>query len=331
MVKDKSLEINSSYALGPLPWKEEDLRKAYFSDFIRTSKAIEEHPGFLAHQVLKSIRLSLDIFLDSTSDLMKSIDLFIEESGIPGFWARPKKEQFNRLELSIRRGVFSTLTSAMSLVDSSRNISRIIILPDYQLRIRNTFKNSEEHTFIKDLRNFISHCRMIEVDWKVSWSREGKHTQFLLEPEKLLCWNGWKPLTRKFIKESLDGIDLKILFGDYKTRVEKFHFWFHASIEKLAQPELSEYRRCERLLNKFAFKSFWDVMFQQVIRNEKINPYQYLGYYLNKSELDEVLLLSMNSQIQVDRIIEILDEYCVCDVELRHLIYAAFNVQKPFK
>ncbi|MDD5746310.1 MAG: hypothetical protein PHO30_03500 [Candidatus Omnitrophica bacterium] len=327
MQNDDENKGNSKYALGPLPWEEENLKIAYFSNFKRTRKAIEEHPGFLAHHALKSIRLSLDIFLDSTADLMESIDLFIKESEVSEFWTRPKKERFNKLELSIRRGVFSAIASAMALVDNSRNISKKFTLPDYQSRIHNTFENNEEHRFIQDLRNFVSHFKMIEVDWRVSWSGEGKHTQFLLQQKKLLCWDGWKPLARKFIEESLEGIDLKILFENYKTRVEEFQFWFHTEIERFSQAELFEYRRYERLLNKFEFKSFWDVIFKQIMRNKKIDPYQYLGYYLNSLEIDEVLSLPMNSRIQVDRIIAILDEYGVCDEELRRWIYLAFKVQ----
>lgn len=91
MQKNDENKRNSSYTLGPLPWEEENLKKAYFSDFSSTRKAIEEHPGFLAHQALESIHLSLDIFLDSISDLMKSIDLFTKESEALEFWTRSKK------------------------------------------------------------------------------------------------------------------------------------------------------------------------------------------------------------------------------------------------
>ncbi len=330
-MKNNGDKRNNNYTLGSLPWKEEDLKKAYFSSFLDIRKAIKEHPGFLGYQALESIRLSLDIFLDSIADLMRSIDLFVQEGDAPEFWTRPKKGQFNKLELHIRRGVFSTVTSAMALVDNSRNISKKINPPNYQLRIHNTFENSDEHRFIQDLRNFISHFRMIEADWKVSWSEEGKRTQFLLLPEKLLCWDGWTSLANKFIQQSPQGIDVKMLFGNYKTRVEDFHCWFHAEIERLSQPELDEYRRYERLLNKFAIKSFWDIIFHQVIPNKKINPYEYLDRYLTKSELDEVLSLPMNSQAQVDKIIGILDEYGACDEGLRQLIYAAFNIRNLSK
>lgn len=322
---------NSSYTLGQLPWEEDNLKKAYFSDFSKTKKAIEEHPGFSAHQALESIHLSLDIFLDSISDLTKSIDLFTKESEAPEFWTRPKREYFAKLELSVRRGVLSTVSSAMALVDNSRNISKKITPPDYQFRINNTFESSEEHKFIQGLRNFISHHRMIEADWEVSWHGEGKHIQFLLHSEKLLCWDRWTSLAKKFIKKFPQGIDIKILFENYKKRVEEFQCWFHTEIERLSQPKLSEYQRYERLLNKFAIKSFWDIVFQQVIANKKIDPYKHLDRYLTKSELNEVLSLPMNSQIQVDKIIEILDEYGVCDNELRQQIYKIFNIHNLSK
>lgn len=35
----------TDYALGPLPWSEEVLTKAYFRDFRLTQESIKEHPG----------------------------------------------------------------------------------------------------------------------------------------------------------------------------------------------------------------------------------------------------------------------------------------------
>ncbi len=59
---------------------------------------------------------------------------------------------------------------------------------------------------------------------------------------------------------------------------------------------------------------------------KKIDPYQYLPQYLNENELAEVLSLPMHSKRQVDRIIEIVDEYGCGDDELKQIIYKAFNV-----
>jgi hypothetical protein len=59
----------------------------------------------------------------------------------------------------------------------------------------------------------------------------------------------------------------------------------------------------------------------------RLDPFPYLNRYLTQTELDEVLSLPTRSQMQVDRIIEILDEYGACDEELRKKAYKAFGVE----
>lgn len=316
---------DSEYILGPLPWEEKDLEKAYFHDFIKTRKSIKEHPGFLAHDALEKLHLSMDIFTDSILDLFHTIGLFRKESQSQEFWMRPKREHFDKLELHIRRGVFSTAMSAMLLVDISRNIVNNFEPFGYHKYKKETFEEKEEHKFIQDLRNFNCHYRMIEADWQISWADTGRQTQFLLKPEKLLIWKNWKALSKEFIKKHPEGIDVECLFGNYEKKVKEFNHWFYTEVEKMSEPALSEYRAYERILNSVDTKRFWSMMFSQVIPG-KIDPYNYLDKYLTVSELNEISLLPKHSKQQVNRIIEILDEYRMCDDELREKIYSAFRV-----
>lgn len=318
---------NGKYTLGSLPWEEKDLKKEYFHNFIKTRKAIKEHPGFLAHDALQVLRCSLDVFKDFTLDLFHAIDLFAAESQSQDFWFRSKREHFNKLELHIRKSVFSTAMSAMLLVDTARNIVKNFEPSGYHKYKNETFEGNEEHKFIQDLRNFNCHCRMIEPDWHISWTDTGKQMQFLLNPEKLLIWENWTSLSKEFIRKHPEGVDVECLFRNYEKKVKEFNHWFYNEIEKMSEPELSEYRKYERILNSFEAKSFWNLMFSQVIPG-KVDPYDYLNKYLTVPELNEVFLLPKHSRQQVNRIIKILDEYKICDKELRKKIYEAFKVIK---
>jgi hypothetical protein len=68
-------------------------------------------------------------------------------------------------------------------------------------------------------------------------------------------------------------------------------------------------------------------MMHQVLAR-RLDPYLYLDGHLNAAEMQEVLQLPKNSAKQVDRIIEILDEYGACDNDLRRMIYQAFGVSR---
>lgn len=316
------------YTLGPLPWNEDVLRKAYFQNFIETRKVIQEHPGFLVHQDLCVLQLSLEIFLDSVSDLMQSINSFRYDAQSINFWTRPSQSRFEQRELSIRRGVFAAVTSAISLVDHSRVINNKISIKGYWDQIKESFSDNAEHRFVQGLRNYISHVRMVEPDWRKNISLKGKSTRFLLQQDGLLKWDGWHPLARSFVDSHPEGIDVEFLFDNYRNRVLLFQDWFHSEIARVSEPALSEYRQYERLLNRFDTKTWWSMILKQVI-SQRLDPFNYLDRYLTKAELDEILAMPMRSKMQIDRIIEILDEYDVCDAEIRGKIYKACGLSIP--
>jgi hypothetical protein len=318
----------NSYTLGLLPWTEEAVHRAYFQDFLKTRKAIREHPGFVYHEALRTLQLSLDIFLCSAEGLLRDIDLFKRESDSKGFWSRARREQFDKIEGSIRYGIFTAATGAMALVDASRNINGKLPVAGYQEQVDKYFSHNEEHRFIQGLRNYVCHYKMIEANWRVDYPKDDKRIEFLLYSENLLEWDEWHHLARKFINDQPKGISAETIFKNYKARVEEFQHWFYKKLTEAGEPQLSEYREYERMLNRFGLASFWNAMFSQVVIPGKKDPYEYLNLYLTEPELEEVLSLPKNSQRQVDRIIELVDEYGACDQALRKKIYTAFKVRE---
>lgn len=320
---------SSVFTLDSLPWSAENLRQSYFRDFAATRKAIQEHPGYVAHQILNTLHLSLNIYLDSVAELMHSIDAFCMDAQSPEFWARPARRRFESRELAIRRGVFTVVTSAMALVDHARvaKTRMKITDADCQMQLRKIF-DENEHRFIQVLRNYIVHSCMTDVDWQRTFSASGKETRFLLRREILLKWDGWDKRARDFINKFPQGIDIDALFNSYRTRVIKYHDWLHGEVARVSEPMLSEYREYERMLNGFETQSWWNLLLEQVLTRH-LDPFTYLDRYLTKEELAEVLTLPRRSCDQIERIIEILDEYGSCDEKLRKKVYLAFGIDMP--
>lgn len=71
----------------------------------------------------------------------------------------------------------------------------------------------------------------------------------------------------------------------------------------------------------------WSI--SQVVIQGKHDPYAYLPKYLTPQELEDVRSLPHRSIVQVDRIIEIVDEYGACNDEVRDMAYKAFGVERP--
>lgn len=313
----------SEYSLGPLPWSEDTLRDAYFKNFSNAKKAIQEHPGYEAHQNLSALKLSLDVFFDSVSELLKSINTFHNAAQSPEFWNRPNQSEVDKLVLTVRRCVFAAATSAYAIVEHSRKVKNKLPITDYSIRLAEVF-DEEEHRFIQSLRNCVNHLRMIKSNLLRSFAESGKTTQFLLQHDDLKQCDKWHQKAKAFMDRHPEGIDVKALFQNYRDRVERFHEWFHNEIERLSEPELAKYREYERTLKRFGAYAWWNIIIKHFIEG-KLDPYEYLDQYLTRSELDEVLSLAMRSPQQVDKIIEIIDEYDACDDELRKKIYSAFG------
>jgi hypothetical protein len=91
---------------------------------------------------------------------------------------------------------------------------------------------------------------------------------------------------------------------------------------------ISDYLRYRRILNRFASESTWTSLLEQVFIPKKLDPYMYLDRYLTKQELEEVLSLPPRSKEQVDRIIQLIDEYGACTEEIRKRVYEFFNVKE---
>lgn len=319
--------LNVLYPLGPLPWDKAVLHNAYFSKPVATRKAINEHPGYVVETDLTDLVFSLEIFLDSVSELLSTITQFEQECSGLAFWHRGNKHRVSYFERAIRRGVFAASVSALALVDVSRRVNGHYSIDGYKDRIKDTFDENEQHRFIQSLRNYSAHVRLAESGWQVSWSREGRKAQFILRSEELLSWDNWHRLAKAYITKHSQGIDLKLLFEEYFESVRGFQEWFRGEIEKGNEPLLAEYRSYDKLLNSFDWASYWTLLLKQKVMEQGVDPYDHLGAHLTPEELAEVLAMPLRSKEQIDRIMEIVDEFGLTDDDLRQLAYAAFGIK----
>ena len=313
------------------PWTKEQIVSSTFQDLKKTLQTIESLPGGKVFSELESFHLSLRVFLDATYDLFSSINLFKSESENPDFWNRPRRIDLERLEVRIQRGIFSATMAAMALVDHTRIFSNHFPVEHYQERVNESFSENHLHKFVQGLRNFTTHVRIAKSNWVTKWDREGRSVFFLLSLTDLNKWDGWDALSRTYIESNSEGINVEQLFDNYSKKVKSFHDWFRSRVWESSSEDLKEYLTCKRAYNAVNARSMWNVLLTQAFPKKKIDPYMYLDKYLSDNEIEEILSLPFRSKLQVDRIIELVDEYGCCDEELRNAAYRLFEVtsQQP--
>jgi len=308
------------------PWAKEQIIASTFRDFTATLKAIDSLPGGIIASELESVYLSLTIFVDATYDLLASINFFKGESERPDFWHRTKKSGFETLEVRIQRGVFSATMAAMALVDHSRRFSGKYPVEFYREKITEYFSENTLHRFVQNFRNYMTHFRIAKSNWVVKHDKQGRSVFFLLTQEDLNKWNGWDNLSKTYIANNPDGVNVEGLFNEYSTKVRDFHDWFRSQVWQKYSDELREFYDCKKAYNAVNARCMWNMLIKQAFLPKKINPYVYLGRYLSNNEVAEVLSLPFRSKQQVDRIIELVDEYHACDGEIRKSVYELFGV-----
>jgi len=310
----------------PPPWNREQIHYSVFASPSKSQETVNQLPGAKVYNDTQSLHFSLNIFLDATDDLISSVNIFKGEVEKPNFWDRPQKQHFEKLERNINRGVFSSTAAAMALVDNSREFSKKYSVESYQEKIDQLFTNNPQHKFIHSLRNYFSHVKITKANWKIEVSKGGRSVFFLLDQAELLKWNNWKSLAKQFINEHPNDVNVESLFAEYSKSVKGFHDWLRSAVWEVHSQDISEFLSYLRAVKGVSSYSAWNLLIQQAYIPKEINPYMFLDRYLTSSEIDEVLAMKHRSKEQIDRIIEIIDEYQICDEKLRNNIYKLFKI-----
>lgn len=309
------------------PWNAAQVYESTFRDRNLTQETIDSLSGASINRALEDVRLSLSIFIDSIEDLLGTISTFKGKTDRPDFWYRTTRQEREHLTTKIQRGIFCSSVSAMALVDHTRVFTKEIDVKGCLEKIRDIFSDNPEHKFIHSMRRFVTHVGMTQSNWKIVHDKHGKSVFFILGKEELLRWGDWSSLATEYIEGHEEGVNVETLFSSYSKRVRSFHEWLRSQAWETYHSQLEEYYAANRLFCAVSSQTSWNLLLKQVIGSKKIDPYPYLGRYLEKSELEQVLALPYRSKIQVDKIISIVDEFGACDDELRKEIYKLFDVR----
>ncbi len=76
-----------------------------------------------------------------------------------------------------------------------------------------------------------------------------------------------------------------------------------------------------------ALKAIGNLLVNQILKQQKLDPYLYLNQYLNDDQMEDIFSRPFRSKEQIDRIIELIDSYQICTETLRQAVYEVFNVK----
>lgn len=148
---------------------------------------------------------------------------------------QPNCELFENKRLS--RYIFNFIISTSSLIDNCRKTMKYYKNTDiknkYEHKTEEFFKNNQISVYIKDFRNYLVHFSMVIP----LLSKDGK---IALSKQELLEYNNWTKLSKEFIHQNVNEIDLKPICEEYFKTLENFYMWLYTELKDYHKEDLKE-------------------------------------------------------------------------------------------
>ncbi len=310
------------------PWSREELLHAYFHRRDWLDQKLDSLPGRSIFDYLEEISLSHSIFVSSSEDLFESIHRFKLLEGRRKLYEHHSQQLVEDSVLSVQRGIFSTCSAALALVDHTRRISRKINIGGYTETVRKYFSENGLHHFIQGLRNYSSHRNIVKANWQVNYDFTSKSPtiSFLIETAKLKEWEGWSTNALEFIENQGSSIDVEESIDHYSKLVFEFHQWLRYQVRKDHESSIEEYLRYRNIIE--GFKKYYSInmLIGHLTETAKAHPEMYLENFLTAEQLNVVLACPNGSAERVDQIIHFFDTYGACDAQMREKLLEVFGV-----
>ena len=182
----------------PHPWNHAVIETAIFKSFTDARTAIEDTEGGRLWRSIQELDDSVYVLETNISDLLDEISLFSDRSKNPAFWDQGDGSEADRHTREVKRKLSNCTAALMALVDHARNFTRVSPVSEYAEELKKHFSSPGLHDFLQCLRNYNTHWRIAQANWKISHNFEVKSRQarFLVTKTELLAWNGWNAMAR---------------------------------------------------------------------------------------------------------------------------------------
>lgn len=147
---------------------------------------------------------------------------------------------------NLNRYIFNFLASTSALIDSCRNVmsfyENTTIYEYYKEKVKEQFSNNSIAVFIKDLRNYQTH-------YKIVFPCLSEEAKVSFETYELKQYNKWTKLSKEFIKDQGNFIVLKPLFEAYFKRLEPFYMEIYSMLLKYHKQDFQKTIKLTKNLN----------------------------------------------------------------------------------
>jgi hypothetical protein len=309
-----------------LPWTLQHIQTAMMSDFSAVQKSIDRTDGGQLWNGINELDDAVWVFSRSTTELLDEITIFGEGSKDVYFWSKIYEKNERDFVREVKRKLYYSTSSLMTVVDIARLFNKRWPLEDIFEQRNKFFSTPGLHDFLQNLRNFSSHWRIAQANWRISHdSITGKRTaSFIITKDELLEWKGWGSKAKEYIESAGNSIDIYDVFTQYKKHVQQYYEWHKGAILVKYAPTLRPFFEYKKIHEGLQQKFKWNMIIS--FFKPGMNAYEHLIRHLTNKQIEMVFSYEHRSEQQIDALIKILDVDGICDVELRNKLMRIFGV-----
>jgi len=296
---------------------------------------LDELKAMPEHQTLERIRhfsISLDIFNGNYEELVHHLKIHNTPQVSLKLMGMDQRHLLHAYQREITRFLHNYIASALSLTDHARNHYRELysdnnLFPEYQDQINKRFVNNQIAVFIKDLRQYFQHYQMPGVSSRLVYTKDAPDfvMTLLLPTKEMAKFSGWNSLSKKFLAEQKDDIDLLALINDYHKLIENFYHWF---IDRQMEIHKDDIKKVNEHKNKIRGLEISNFLMQFIRQPKTVSEFEEeIFRYFPEEDIDEIKN-SVTTADRVEKILRLLKQVNQINQETENKIRTSYNDEK---
>ncbi|WP_224278643.1 hypothetical protein [Streptomyces sp. LS1784] len=194
-------------------------------------------PGYRALALLDRIKRMSYVLQRNVSQYTDLVVQLQDPSAILPILDVRSPDAHDDLLSEAERLLHNVLTAMSTRVDQQRVFikkhfeDRPQVQAEYVKRVAEVFHNDPNATFLKDLRNYITHQQLPVAQSRQDWSPTSFSVTFQLPTAPLLqSSKSWSNGVREWLGQLEDGVPIVEVVRDYARLADQFDKWFHERV-----------------------------------------------------------------------------------------------------
>jgi len=283
-------------------------------------------PEYLLELKLLTLDVSLYVFQTNYTQLINLLNIYKDKQKALILWDENNRHIQDEFHLEVIRLLHNFVASVKSLIDHTRIMYQELYegnkkFPEYQQEVNKLFANNPLAQFVEDLRDYSLHYKFLPISSKYIYVKDPPkdESSIVLDLKILLLYKTWSALSKNYLKEQRDNINILDLISKYYGLTIGFHKWVRSKQLEIHSEEFKRLNEKKRQLADLLIPE--EVIFALAdFDTNKTNPDKSFWRILEPTQRDELSHIPLGSPEHADKLISLIENKANISSELKSKI-----------